>query len=57
MLGHFARHGDPGDALGDWPAYEATRRASLTVAGEGCSVEDDAEALFRREVWATGATA
>lgn len=53
MLGHFARHGEPGVALGVWPSYEPVRRASLRVAGEGCVVQDDAEALFRREVWLT----
>lgn len=51
MLGHFARHGEPGDALGEWPAHESARRASLWVAGEGCSVKDDLEGLYRREVW------
>jgi para-nitrobenzyl esterase len=51
MLGHFARHGEPGDALGDWPAYEAVRRASMLVSCERCAVRDDAEKLFREKVW------
>ena len=51
MLGHFARFGEPGDALGPWPAHEAPQRASLWVAGEGCSVKHDLEGLYRREVW------
>ena len=51
MLGHFARHGEPGDALGDWPAHEPKQRASMWIAGEGCSVKNDLEGLYRREVW------
>ncbi|HET8880758.1 MAG TPA: carboxylesterase family protein [Solimonas sp.] len=51
MLGHFARHGEPGDALGAWPAYEPLRRASLRVSGEGCAVEYDADRLYREQVW------
>ncbi|WP_341917934.1 carboxylesterase family protein [Hydrocarboniphaga effusa] len=51
MLGHFARYGEPGDALGEWPAHEPLRRASLWVSGDRCSVKHDLEARYRREVW------
>lgn len=51
MLGHFARHGEPGTALGEWPEYEPTRRASLKVSGDGCPVEYDADRLYREQVW------
>ena len=27
MLGHFARHGEPGDSLGEWPRYESEQRS------------------------------
>jgi carboxylesterase type B len=52
MLGHFARHGEPGPALGDWPIYEQEKRSSMRVTCDRCGVEDDAEALFRKSVWA-----
>jgi para-nitrobenzyl esterase len=51
MLGHFARHGEPGDALGEWAAYESGQRSSLRVSCEGCRVEHDTDGLFRRQVW------
>jgi para-nitrobenzyl esterase len=51
MLGHFARTGEPGSALGSWPEYEPRRRASLRVAGEGCTVREDVEKIFRENVW------
>lgn len=51
MLGHFARHGEPGAALGEWPAYEPEKRASMLVNGDGYSVKHDAERLYREEVW------
>ncbi|MES2684244.1 MAG: carboxylesterase family protein [Pseudomonadota bacterium] len=51
MLGHFARHGEPGPALGDWPVYEAKRRSSMWLAGDHCRIEQDAEKLFREKVW------
>ncbi len=51
MLGHFARTGEPGDALGDWPAYEPVRRASLLIEPERCHVKDHIEAKIRAEVW------
>jgi para-nitrobenzyl esterase len=51
MLGHFARHGEPGAALGEWPVYEPQRRASLCVSGEGCVIGDDLQAKFREQVW------
>ena len=51
MLGHFARHGEPGPALGDWPAHEAKNRSSMLVSCEGCSVQQDAERLYREQVW------
>lgn len=54
MLGHFARHGEPGSALGDWPEYEPPRRASLLVSGEGCVVRNDVEKRFREQVWEAG---
>jgi para-nitrobenzyl esterase len=51
MLGHFARFGDPGDVLGQWPPYQPTGRSSLRVTGEGFSTEQDVDALFRQNVW------
>lgn len=51
MLGHFARHGEPGGALGEWPAYESEGRSSLRVTCDGCQVQHDVESLFRRQVW------
>lgn len=51
MLGHFARTGEPGDALGAWPVYEPTRRASMRVAGEGCHLEFNVDAGYREQVW------
>lgn len=51
MLGHFARHGEPGTSLGNWPAYEPELRASMQVTCEGCSVGHDVEALYRQQVW------
>lgn len=51
MLGHFARHGEPGSALGEWPAYVAETRASLWIDGNGYRVVRDIEALFREQVW------
>jgi para-nitrobenzyl esterase len=51
MLGHFARTGEPGDALGAWPVYEPTRRASMRVTGEGCKLEFDVDAVYREQVW------
>ena len=51
MLGHFARTGEPGEALGPWPAYEATRRATMFVAAGGCTVKDHIETKFRADVW------
>lgn len=51
MLGHFARHGEPGAALGEWPSYEPVQRSSMWVTGDGYSVKHDAEALFRQQVW------
>ncbi len=57
MLGHFARHGEPGAALGDWPVYEAPSRASLFVDATGCGVKHDLEAAFREQVWQQRKTA
>jgi para-nitrobenzyl esterase len=54
MLGHFARHGEPGDALGDWPVYEAPSRTSLFVDADGCRLTHDLEAPFREQVWREG---
>lgn len=51
MLGHFARTGEPGDALGHWPVFDASSRASMLVAAEACKVEHDAAELFRTKVW------
>jgi para-nitrobenzyl esterase len=51
MLGHFARTGEPGDALGAWPIYEPARRTSMRVAGEGCKLEYDVDAVYREQVW------
>ena len=51
MLGHFARHGEPGSALGEWPAYEPVRRASMRVSCERCEARNDAEKLYREQVW------
>ena len=51
MLGHFARHGEPGEALGHWPVYESTRRSSLRVSCEGCRLEHDVDSIFRQKVW------
>jgi carboxylesterase type B len=51
MLGHFARTGEPGDTLGEWPVYEAGRRASLRMDGAGFQLEHDLDGQFRREVW------
>lgn len=51
MLGHFARHGEPGSTLGEWPAYEPEKRSSMRVNGDGYSVLHDEERLFREQVW------
>lgn len=51
MLGHFARHGEPGPALGEWPAYVPETRASMWIGGEGCRLVRDVEAPFREQVW------
>jgi para-nitrobenzyl esterase len=51
MLGHFARNGEPGEALGRWPAYETQSRASLRLDAAGFRVEHDVDAMFRRAVW------
>lgn len=51
MLGHFARSGEPGEPLGQWPAYEMQSRASLRVDAAGFQVEHDVDAMFRRMVW------
>ena len=51
MLGDFARHGEPGLALGPWPVYDAGDRASLRVTGDGCKVEHDVDPVFRLQVW------
>jgi para-nitrobenzyl esterase len=51
MLGHFARHGEPGEALGEWPVYDAGTRASLRITGDGGKVEHDVDPVFRRHVW------
>lgn len=51
MLGHFARHGEPGEALGHWPVYESGRRSSLRVSCEGCRLEHDVDSMFRQKVW------
>lgn len=51
MLGHFARHGEPGPSLGEWPVYAPGRRASKRIDCDDCRVQDDAEALFREAVW------
>ncbi|HVT36726.1 MAG TPA: carboxylesterase family protein [Nevskiaceae bacterium] len=51
MLGHFARHGEPGTALGDWPAYTVPARPSMQIACDNCRVAHDVEALFRTSVW------
>jgi para-nitrobenzyl esterase len=51
MLGHFARHGESGDALGDWPVYGAQTRFSMRVSGDGCVVQDDVDRLYREQVW------
>jgi para-nitrobenzyl esterase len=53
MLGHFARHGEPGGALGHWPAYEPVRRSSLRVSCEACRLEHDVDSVFRQKVWET----
>ena len=53
MLGHFARHGEPGEALGYWPVYESVRRSSLRVSCEGCRLEHDVDSIFRQTVWET----
>jgi len=48
----FARTGDPSnDVLGEWPAYDTDRRATMELDAEPRVVEDpEAE---RRELWAT----
>jgi para-nitrobenzyl esterase len=51
MLGHFARTGEPGDALGAWPVYEPSQRNSMRVTGDGCRLEQDVDGEYRREVW------
>ncbi|MES2489152.1 MAG: carboxylesterase family protein [Pseudomonadota bacterium] len=51
MISHFARTGEPGDALGEWPIYEPTRRASMRVMGEGCHLEFNVDAEYREKVW------
>ncbi|HSW14076.1 MAG TPA: carboxylesterase family protein [Solimonas sp.] len=51
MLGHFARHGEPGPSLGNWPPYQPALRASMQVSCDGCSVGHDVEALYRQQVW------
>jgi para-nitrobenzyl esterase len=51
MLGHFARTGTPGDALGQWPAYESASRTSMRVEGDGCRLESDVDAQYREQVW------
>lgn len=51
MLAHFARTGEPGEALGRWPVYEPTRRASMRVTGDGCGLEYDVDAKYREQIW------
>jgi para-nitrobenzyl esterase len=51
MLAHFARHGEPGKVLGEWPVHEPQQRASLRVTADGCTVERDVAAVFRKDVW------
>jgi carboxylesterase type B len=51
MLGHFARHGEPGEALGHWPVYEAALRSSLLVSCDGCRLQHDVDSIFRQQVW------
>jgi para-nitrobenzyl esterase len=49
----FARTGDPNSAaLPDWPAYDASRRATMRL-GEKCRVED-APFDDERALWADG---
>ena len=51
MLGHFARTGEPGQVLGDWPVYEPGRRSSLRLDGDGYRVEHDVDHVFRQKIW------
>ncbi|HEY1077554.1 MAG TPA: carboxylesterase family protein [Fontimonas sp.] len=51
MLGHFARTGEPGDALGHWPPFDDHTRSSMRISPASCEVEHDAAALFRTQVW------
>lgn len=51
MLGHFARTGEPGESLGQWPVYESGQRASMRVTGDGCRLENDVDAVYRKQVW------
>ena len=51
MLSHFIRTGEPGNALGRWPVYEPTRRASMRVTGDGCGLEYDVDAKYREQIW------
>jgi para-nitrobenzyl esterase len=47
---NFARTGDPnGPGLPTWPAYDATKRATM-IFDVRCSVEDDPRRA-EREVW------
>lgn len=52
MLGHFARTGEPGGALGHWPVFDDRTHSLMRVGADACEVEHDAEALFRTQVWA-----
>ncbi|MES2489151.1 MAG: carboxylesterase family protein [Pseudomonadota bacterium] len=51
MIGNFVRTGEPGNALGRWPVYEPTRRASMRVTGDGCGLEYDVDAKYREQIW------
>lgn len=55
MVGQFARTGDPSGPLGDWPAYDAQRRATLMVGLDAIRVVDDPERQHRLRVWREGA--
>jgi len=52
MLATFARHGDPAGPLGEWPAYDASERASILVTPDGGHLQKDRDGEHRRGVWA-----